>query len=79
MLSKITSGGFKVDQMVVAVRVDDPAEVLEDAADYTFGVQFNKGADNMQAAVNDIQEQLGVDAIDTEEYSSVQELSLIHI
>ena len=73
MLSKITSGGFKVDQMVVAVRVDDPAEVLEDAADYTFGVQFNKGADNMQAAVNDIQEQLGVDAIDTEEYSSVQE------
>ena len=61
MIGKITSGGYKVDKMVVAVRADDPAEVLEDAADYTFGVQFQKGADNMQAAVTDIQEELAFD------------------
>ena len=40
MIAMITSGGVKVDNMVVAVLVDDPAETLEDAADYTFGVQF---------------------------------------
>ena len=72
MIGKITSGGYKVDKMVVAVRADDPAEVLEDAADYIFGVQFNKGADNMQAAVTDIQQELGTDVV-TEEYDSIQE------
>lgn len=72
MIGKITSGGYKVDKMVVAVRADDPAEVLEDAADYTFGVQFQKGADNMQAAVTDIQEELGADIV-TAEYDSIQE------
>ncbi len=72
MIAMITSGGVKVDNMVVAVLVDDPAETLEDAADYTFGVQFAKGADNMQSAVLDIQEQLGAD-ISMTEYGSVQE------
>ena len=72
MIAMITSGGVKVDNMVVAVLVDDPAETLEDAADYTFGVQFAQGADNMQSAVLDIQEQLGAD-ISMAEYGSVQE------
>lgn len=72
MIGKITSGGFKVDKMVVAVLKDDPAEALEDAADYSFGVQFKTGADNMQAAVSDIQEELGTD-INAFEYESVQE------
>ena len=53
MISRITGGNYKVDKMIVAVRADDPAETLEDAADYTFGVQFSKGSDNMQAAVSD--------------------------
>ena len=45
--------------MVVAVLENDPAETLEDAADYSFGVQFEQGAENMQAAVTEIQNQLG--------------------
>lgn len=45
MISRITGGNYKVDKMIVAVRADDPAETLEDAADYTFGVQFSKGSD----------------------------------
>ena len=57
--------------MIVAVRADDPAETLEDAADYTFGVQFSKGSDNMQAAVSDIQKQIGSE-IQTTECDSVQ-------
>ena len=45
MIAAITSGGSKVDKMVVAVLKDDPAETLEDASDYEFGVQFNSGSD----------------------------------
>lgn len=71
MIARITSGGFRVDNMVVAVLVDDPAEVLEDAADYTFGVQFERDAQNMQTAVTDIQEQLGTD-IDMVECNSIE-------
>ena len=72
MLAAITSGGFRVDSMVVAVLADDPAETLEDASDYNFGVQFQSGAENMQAAVTDIQNQLETDITMTE-YNSVQE------
>ena len=71
MISRITGGNYKVDKMIVAVRADDPAETLEDAADYTFGVQFSKGSDNMQAAVSDIQKQIGSE-IKTTESDSVQ-------
>ena len=72
MISMITSGGVKVDMMVVAVLADDPAETLEDAADYSYGVQFAQGAENMQSVVLDIQNQLGTD-INMTEYESVQE------
>lgn len=72
MIAMITSGGVKVDNMVVAVLADDPAETLEDAADYSYGVQFSQGADNMQSVVLDIQDQLGAD-INMTEYESVQE------
>lgn len=72
MIATITSGGYKVDTMVVAVLADDPAEMLEDAADYTFGVQFERDSENMQAAVSDIQNQLEND-INMKEYNSVQE------
>lgn len=71
MISRITGGNYKVDKMIVAVRADEPAETLEDAADYTFGVQFSKGSDNMQAAVSDIQKQIGSE-IQTTECDSVQ-------
>ncbi len=72
MISQIASGAFKVDKMVVAVLADDPAEALEDAADYNFGVQFAMGAENMQAAVLDIEEELGVDAIEMTDCSTIQ-------
>ena len=73
MISQIANGAFKVDKMVVAVLADDPAEALEDAADYNFGVQFAMGADNMQAAVLDIEEELGVDTIEMTECDSIQD------
>ena len=57
--------------MVVAVLADDPAQALEDAADYSFGIQLERGAKNMQAAITDIQDELGSD-IETTEYDSIQ-------
>lgn len=72
VIGMITGGSFRVDNMVVAVLADDPAEGIEDAADYTFGIQLERGAENMQAAITDIQDELGSD-IDTVEYDSIQE------
>lgn len=73
MIGKISGNNYKVDKMVVAVRADDSAETIEEIANYTFGVQFEKGADNIQTAVADIEKQIGVDTIETVEYSSVQD------
>ena len=71
IIGKITGGSYRVDKMVVAVRADDSAEAIEDAMDYSFGVQFEQGGDNMQAAVNDIQNVLGTE-INAVECDSVQ-------
>lgn len=72
IMAMITGGNYQIDKMVVAVRTDSGAEVLEDAMDYNFGVQFERGGDNMQAAVEDIQKELGTE-INTVECESVQD------
>lgn len=61
MIARITGGGYKADTVIVAVLKDDPADTLESAADYDFGVQFAKNAQNMQTAVSNIQDQLGME------------------
>lgn len=66
MLSMITGGNTRVDKMAVAVLAEDSAEMIEDAADYTFGVQFQQGGDNIQTAVTNLQEELGADLTLTE-------------
>lgn len=71
IIAAITGGNYRVDKMVVAVRSDDSAETIEDAMDYSFGVQFEQGGDNMQAAVTDIQDVLG-EEINAVECDSVQ-------
>lgn len=72
VIGMITSGNYKVDEMVVSVLADNPAESIEDAADYSFGVQFARGGDNMQAVISDIQEELGMD-INLVEYDTIQD------
>ena len=72
MLSMITGGNIRVDKMAVAVRADDPAETIEDAMDYNFGVQFQQGGDNIQTAVTNLQEELGTQ-LQVTECSSVQD------
>lgn len=71
-LGKITGGSYKVDNMVVAVLEDDSAEKIDDAASYTFGVQYAMGGEDVRAAVSDINEKLGTE-IQTVEFANLSE------
>lgn len=68
----ITGGNTKVDKMVVAVLADDPAETIQDAADYSFGVQYAMKGDDVKSTVEAINKELGND-ISTTEYKSLNE------
>lgn len=72
MLSMITGGNIRVDKMAVAVLAEDPAETIEDAVDYNFGIQFQQGGDNIQTAVTNLQEELGT-TLEVTECDSVQD------
>lgn len=71
-VSEISGSGTKVDKVVVAVLADDPAESIQDAKDYSFGVQYALKGEETQETVGAINEELG-SAIAETEYRSVQE------
>ncbi|CDA98837.1 putative uncharacterized protein [Lachnospiraceae bacterium CAG:215] len=71
-VSEISGSGTKVDKVVVAVLADDPAEAIQDAKDYSFGVQYALKGEEIQETVGAINEELG-SAIAETEYRSVQE------
>lgn len=71
LLSDVFGSNSKTNEMVVAVLTDDSAESIEDAAEYSFGVQYATGADSMDAVIQNIQDKLGT-SIDMVEYASVQ-------
>ena len=71
-VSEISGSGTKVDKVVVAVLSDDPAESIQDAKDYSFGVQYALKGEEIQETVGAINEELG-SAIAETEYRSVQE------
>lgn len=59
MLSSISSNsGLKINHMVVAVRIDDSAESIEDAKDYNFGVQYMLQKDDVTQAVISIEREV---------------------
>lgn len=71
-MEKVTGGNKKIDEMVVAVLADDPAENLADVADYTFGVQYEVRGEDVEKTVAHINEKNGKD-IKTKKYNSVNE------
>ena len=71
-VSEISGSGTKVDKVVVAVLAEDPAESIQDAKDYSFGVQYALKGEEIQETVGAINEELG-SAIAETEYRSVQE------
>lgn len=68
----ISGGDKKVDKVVVAVRADDPAKDIKDAAKYNFGVQYAMKGDDIKSTVSSINKKLGSD-IKTTEYKSLNE------
>ena len=71
-MGTVTGGSYKIDNMVVAVLKDDPAETLEDARDYTFGVQYKLGGKDVRNVINLINEELETE-INIVEYADMQE------
>ncbi|HIZ75082.1 MAG TPA: LytR family transcriptional regulator, partial [Candidatus Mediterraneibacter stercoravium] len=71
-ISNITGGEYKLDNVVVAVMKDDPAESIQDAADYTFGVQYQMNGDQIRDTIDAINSELGSE-IRTQEYNSLAE------
>ncbi len=58
MVNSISGGDKKVDKMVVAVLVDDPAEKLKDAAEYDFGVQYALKGNDVKDTIEEINSKL---------------------
>lgn len=71
-LNDITGSEYKLDRVVVAVKSDDAAESINDAASYNFGVQYAMNGDQIKDAVSQINSELGSD-IATVEYKSLAE------
>ncbi len=71
-LNDITGSEYKLDKVVVAVKSDDAAESINDAASYNFGVQYAMNGDQIKEAVAQINTELGSD-IATVEYKSLAE------
>lgn len=72
VFSNVAAGGSQTDNMVVAVRKSDSAESIDDASDYLFGVQYSKGGQNVEAAVQNISDETSHD-IEVTEFSSMPE------
>ena len=71
MLSQITDIGYTVDNFVVLVLKDDPAQSLQDAAGYTFGVQKTFNSQKLDKAVQNFGDKAG-GQLNTVSYDSLQ-------
>ena len=71
-MRNISAQSVATNQIVVAVRYDDPAETLQDAMSYRFGVQFATGDDTTREAIAAINERLDSE-IDTVELEDLLE------
>ncbi len=71
-VSEISGGDYKLDNIVVAVMADDPAESLEDAKDYSFGVQYRMNGEQIRETVDAVNQELGSE-ISTVEFESLAE------
>ena len=69
-LGSITGSTIKVDNIVIAVLQDDPAQSLGDASDYTFGIQSTIDRVNVDKTISQINENLGKD-ITTQNYDGL--------
>lgn len=71
-VEEISGGDKKVDNVVVAVLAEDPAETIQDAASYDFGVQYTIKGEQIKQTIAAINQETGTE-ISGKEYKSVQE------
>lgn len=74
LLKQVSNVNVSVNAVAVYVPVDDPAETLEDAKDYTFGILAGLDRPNTDHALGVMEEELGV-AVATKEYTNMFELA----
>ena len=58
-IDAIGTDGLKIDNMVVAVRLDNPAKTIEDAKDYEFGIQTSIDKNNTDTMCEEISKIVG--------------------
>lgn len=73
-ISAIESDGLKIDNMVVAVRLDNPADTIEDAKGYEFGIQTAIDKKNTKKMCEEIEDKTG-ESIKTKEFKSFEEMA----
>lgn len=59
VLKNVGGATYKTDNMIVVVRKDNPAEKLEDAKNYRFGIQTSMDQNNNALMVEDIEAKVG--------------------
>lgn len=77
-IGQISGGEYKLDNIVVAVMSDDPAESIDDAGDYQFGVQYQMKGEQIEETVEAINEELGSDITVTEYESLAEQAEALH-
>lgn len=70
MLSQVTNVAYAVDNMVVAVLKDDPAQNIQDASEYTFGITADFESTKLNQALTTVKENIGHD-VNTVNYTSM--------
>lgn len=71
-MKEVGGAEYKTDNMVVVVRAEDAAEILEDAANYRFGIQTSQDQENNKLMLKDMKDKLNRE-FKTVEYSTVLE------
>lgn len=70
LMKEVGGAEYKTDNMVVVVRAEDTAKILEDAADYDFGIQTSQDKENNELMLKDMKDKLNRE-LKTVEYNTV--------
>ena len=71
-MKEVGGAEYKTDNMIVVVRKEDAAKSLDDAVNYSFGIQTSLDKDNNQLMLNDMEKKLNR-KIKTVSYSTIIE------
>ncbi|MGN1267626.1 MAG: LCP family protein [Dorea sp.] len=72
LMEDVGGASYKTDNMIVVVKIDDPAESLEDAKDYSFGTQTSLDQKNNELMIEDVKAQIGQE-LTLVEHATIQE------